>query len=403
MYKTKDFTLLALIALMFTTVCMETDIYVPSFPDMKNFFDTSSDGIQWVLSINFIGICLGSLMFGPLSDSYGRQKVLQLGLGLFMLASWGCIYINDYNHFLICRFIQCLGAATPMVMAFAILLEKYEPQRVAQLCGAMNLFITGMMAAAPIVGSYLNLYYGWQSNFILIAVLATCSFIGSFFFIPETLAKEQRVVFSIPKVMSNYGRVLRSFPYMAAAFICYLMFAGLIVFTANLSLIFIENLGVSKAAYGFYQASAPAAFALFSLLSVWIIAYLGTEKTKRLGIFISLIGTTLFMLTAIIHPTPLLICTTMIIYTAGITLAGPIYGTESANVFPEMRGIATGMSNALRHVIVAGVVGIGSYSFNGSIKPVALLIVMGTAATIFLAVALIPNRNSTAQAENFNN
>ena len=109
------------------------------------------------------------------------------------------------------------------------------------------------------------------------------------------------------------------------------------------------------------------------------------------------------MLTAIIHPTPLLICATMIIYTAGIILAGPIYGTESANVFPEMRGIATGMSNALRHVIVAGVVGIGSYSFNGSIKPVALLIVIGTAATIFLAVALIPNRNSTAQAENFNN
>jgi len=185
---------------------------------------------------------------------------------------------------------------------------------------------------------------------------------------------------------------------MAAAFICYFMLAGLILFTANLSLIFIENLGVSKTVYGFYQASAPAAFALFSFLSIWIIGYFGTEKTKWAGIFIVLIGATLFLLTSIISPSPILICTAMIVFTAGITLAGPIYGTESANIFPEMRGIATGMSNALRHVIVAGVVGIGSYSFNGSIKPVAILIVISTAFTVFLAVALVNKKWTTSVA-----
>lgn len=282
MNKLKDFSLLALIAIMFTTVCMETDIYVPSFPDMKNFFLTSSDAIQRVLSINFIGICVGSLLFGPLSDALGRKPVIKIGLGLFALSSWGCLLFTDFNQFLACRFIQGVGAATPMVISFAILLEKYEPQRVAQLCGALNLFITGVMAAAPIIGSFINLYYGWQYNFMLVAVLASLSFIGSFFFIPETLPIEKRINFSIPQIVSNYGVVIRSFPYMAAAFICYLMLAGLILFTANLSLIFIENLGVPKTIYGFYQASAPGAFALFSLLSIWIIGYLGTEKQNGL-------------------------------------------------------------------------------------------------------------------------
>jgi DHA1 family bicyclomycin/chloramphenicol resistance-like MFS transporter len=389
MNKLKDFSLLALIALMFTTVCMETDIYVPSFPDMKSFFLTTSDAIQRVLSINFMGICCGSLLFGPLSDALGRRKVIRLGLGLFTLASWGCLLFTDYNQFLVCRFIQGIGAATPMVISFAIILEKYEPQKVAQLCGAMNLFITGVMAIAPIIGSFLNLYYGWQYNFMLIAVLASVSFFASFFLIPETLPIEKRIPFSIPQIITNYGIVLRSFPYMAAAFICYLMFAGLILFTANLSLIFIENLGVSKTVYGFYQASAPAAFALFSLLSIWIIGYFGTEKTKWAGVTTVLVGATLFMLAAIVTPNPFLICAAMVIFTAGLTLAGPIYGTESANVFPEMRGIATGMSNALRHIIVAGIVGLGSYAFNGSIKPVALLIVLCTAFTVFFAIALI--------------
>jgi len=391
MTKTRDFILLVMIGLMYTTVCMETDIYVPAFPDMKLFFHTTSDTIQHVLSFNFIGICLGSLLFGPLSDSFGRKRTLQLGLGVFALSSWGCLVSSDFNLFLFYRFIQGMGAAAPMVISFAIILEKYEPQKVAQLCGGLNLFITGVMAAAPILGSFLNIYFGWQSNFMVIAILATFSLLGSFFFIPETLSSQNRNVFSLPNIVKSYSTVLASFPFMAAASICYLMFAGLIVFTANLSMILIEYLGVSKSSYGFYQASAPGAFALFSFLSIWIIGRFGIEKTKRAGILTVLVGATLFMLTAILTPSPLLICGSMMVFTAGITLAGPIYGMESANVFPEMRGVATGMSNALRHIIVAGVVGIGSFMFNGSIKPVAILIVIST-AIIFMFVLMLNNR-----------
>lgn len=392
MKKHYDIGLLATIVLMFTTVCMETDIYVPAFPDMKLFFATSSDTIQWVLSINFIGICCGSLLFGPLSDSYGRKRTLQFGSLLFALASWSCIFFDNFNSFLLSRFIQGIGASSPMVITFAIILEKYEPKKVAQLCGGFNLFITGIMAVAPIIGNYLNIYHGWHSCFMLIATLASLSFICSMLFIPETLPQEKRIQFAVDKIIVNYGSVLRSYPYMAATFVCYLMFAALVLFTANLSLIFIEYLGVSQSDYGFYQASSPAAFALFSLLSIWIIGRFGIDKTKWAGVIISLLGAMLLMFTTMAEPNPVLICATMIVFTAGITLAAPIYGMQSANVFPEMRGIATGMSNALRHMIVAALVGAGSYAFNGSIKPVAILIILSTIVVVFLAISLM-NRN----------
>lgn len=74
MKKPQDFALLAMIILVYSTVCMETDIYVPAFPDMRAFFGVSDEQIQHVLSWNFAGICLGSLFFGPLSDSFGRKK-----------------------------------------------------------------------------------------------------------------------------------------------------------------------------------------------------------------------------------------------------------------------------------------------------------------------------------------
>lgn len=387
-----------MIALMYTTVCMETDIYVPAFPDMKSFFNVTSEAIQKILSYNFIGIFLGSLVFGPLSDAFGRQKAIRVGLGLFALASWGCLLFKEFNLFLLCRFFQGIGAAAPMVITFAMILETYEPKKVAQLCGGLNLFITGVMACAPILGSYLNIYYGWQFCFGLIALLATLSFIGSFIFIPETLALTNRTRFVMSGVVKNYGTVLTSFPFMAAAFVCYLMFAGLMVFTANLSLIFIESLGVSKSTYGYYQASVPAAFALISLLSIWIVGRFGINKTKFAGMMISILGAIALFLTALIFSHhPQLICASMIIFTIGITLAAPIYGMESANVFPQMRGIATGMSNALRHMVVAGVVGLGSFSFNGSIMPVAFLILAIAVINMFLARQLTKKETPVAE------
>lgn len=389
MKKYAEFAFLALVSVMFGTVCMETDIYVPAFPDMKAFFLVSPEAIQQILSFNFAGICLGSLLFGPLSDTFGRKKILLIGLVLFVISSWCCCIIDNFSGFVISRFFQGMGAAAPMVITFAIFLEKYEPKKVAQICGAVNIYITGVMAIAPILGSILNNHFGWKANFIFIAVLSTLSLLGSVFLITETLSEKDRTPFSVMTTVKNYGRALTSFPYMAGSFICYLLFAGVVVFTANLSLIFIEYLGVSKSSYAFYQASPPTAFAVFSLISIWIIGRFGTNKTKHTGILIALIGTAFFILTATLSAqNPLLICSAMVINTIGVTLAAPIYGMESANVFPTMRGVAAGVSNALRYIIIAGVVGVGSMMFDGTIKPIAMLIGASTAVVIVFAMML---------------
>lgn len=393
---------LIIVAVMYGTVCMETDIYVPAFPDMKSFFLVGSNTIQKILSYNFVGICFGSLLFGPLSDSYGRKRILLIGLVLFTVSSWCCCIINNFNGFAFCRFLQGMGAAAPMVITFAIFLEKYEPKKVAQICGAVNIYITGVMAAAPILGSYLNLNFGWKSNFIFIAILATISFVGSLLFITETLPKKDRTPFLISSTIKNYGSVLTSFPYMAGSFVCYLMFAGIMVFIANLSLIFIEYLGVSKSSYAFYQAAPSTAFALFSLLSIWIIGRFGTNKTKNSGVFIALLGTLLFVLTATLPPNPFLICAAMVVYAIGITLAAPIYGMESANVFPGMRGIAAGMSNALRYIIIASLVGVGSTAFDGSIKPVAILLGISISFIALLAMLLLRIKSNDLKAQIIN-
>lgn len=388
MKKFPDLMLMVMVVLMFGTVCMETDIYIPAFPLMKVFFQISDQQIQGVLSYNFIGICLGSLLFGPLADSFGRQKILRFGLGLFAFSSWGCVLFNNFDLFIGCRFLQGLGAAAPMVTSFSILLDKYEPKKVSQLCGALNIFIAGGMAASPILGSVLILYFNWKANFLIIAALSTLTLIGSFFFIEETLPRTQWLKFSPQSIVKDYGRMLISFPYMAGVLICYLLFSGLMVFIANLSLIFIEHLGVSQEAYGFYQAMIMGTFALVSTFSIWMIGRHGPLKTKYTGIFFVFLGTCLLLLVSYYNPLPIMICSAMAVFTAGATLASTIYSVEAVNIFPNMRGIAAGLSNALRYIVISMVIGFSTLIFNGSILPIVWLIVVLFLIVLFLALGL---------------
>ncbi len=393
MKQMSDFTLAFMVTLMFGTICMETDIYVPAFPMMKDFFNVLDSEIQNVISYNFIGICLGSLLFGPLSDSIGRQKTLQIGLSLFALSSWGCVFFTNFDLFLLCRFAQGFGAAAPMVASFAMFLDRYDTQKVAQLCGIVNLFIAGAMAASPMLGSVLILYFEWQYNFFVIAMLATLSLIGDLMLLEETLPLEKRLPFGV-NIIKDYGKMFVSIPYIAGNLVGYLFLGGIIVFIANLSLIFIEHLGVSQEYYGFYQATIMGTFAIVSVISSWMMGKFGTEKTKYMGLLFGAVGSLSLLLVALYNPQPILICATMAIFTIGATLAMVIYCVESVNVFPNLKGVASGLSNALRHISIAAIILLGSRIFNGSILPIALLISGIFIVILFFALILRFHRST---------
>lgn len=382
MVKKSELILGIMVVLMFSTVCMETDIYVPAFPIMKDYFLIGDTEIQYVIIYNFIGICLGSLFFGPFSDSFGRLKTLRIGLFIFAISSWGCVYFSNYNLFLLSRFIQGIGAAAPMVASFAILLDKYDTKKVSQLCGVLNVFIAGIMAFSPMLGSILVLYFDWRLNFTVIAVLATTCLVGSIFFIEESLSIDQMKKFSPKSILKDILKMFASLHYMFGNLIGYFMFAIILIFIANLSIIFIDYMGVSQEIYGWYQSMIMGSFALTSVVSPFMIGKFGTRKTKFIGLIIAFIGISL--LTIFHDATPFVICSIMALYTVGGTFAMVIYCVEAVAVFPNLKGVASGLSNALRHLSIGFLVSVGAGFFDGSIKPIAYI-----AAALCILVALM--------------
>jgi len=199
--------IMAAVIIAFVAFGVETDIYVPSLPDMASYFGVASDVIQTVLSVNFFSLFIGCLLSGPYSDRFGRRRFLVNGLALFFVSSIACALATNFELLLVMRFLQGLGAGTILGLAMTVVFDVYGTEKGAGKVGFMNGLVTIAMAAAPFAGSKLNQHFSWQAAFWFIVAISGLAYWMVYRFIPETVKPEQRLKsLGLGEVVINYGR-----------------------------------------------------------------------------------------------------------------------------------------------------------------------------------------------------
>ena len=375
--------LILMVIIMYICVCAEADIYVPAFPQMIKYFGVAENEIQLVLSINFVGLALAGAIVGPLADCYGRRKVILAGLALFMLSSVILVILDNYKTLLFWRFIQGMAAAVPMTCAAAIFIDKYSGEEASKLIGIINSFITAAMAAAPVIGAILSEVFDWRANFIAVMLLAIVAFIGFLLLVEESLVLEKRRKLNLSSILKDYAQIFSS-----PAFICYVMLACLpfitiLVYITNLSVIFVNHLGINLTDYSYYQASTMATFMLSSLSSVAVINRYGVDFTQHLGGAISLIGGLLLFIVSLIAPhSAISICVSMAILAAGGSLMSGTFGMKALSIFSHMNATALAACTVLRVLLISVFVFISEIYFDGTIVPIAIIIFFYTMFTV---------------------
>nr|MBP9791909.1 MFS transporter [Rickettsiales bacterium] len=211
--KTDNLTLFALI-ITFIAAYIETDIYIPSFPEMLRFFKTDEKTLQLVVSMNFAGIFLGSLISGPLSDSYGRRKPILISLLGFTISSLGCALSEHITSLIFWRFIQGAFVAIPMAIPCAVIMDKYTPEKAARLIAFLSGVVTATLAFAPAIGGWLQISFGWQSTFLFITLFAAFSFVANFLYLEETLETKKRTKINTKHIITDYFLILRNHQFM---------------------------------------------------------------------------------------------------------------------------------------------------------------------------------------------
>lgn len=397
MNKKKEWKYLFLIVVIFIAACIETDIYLPAFPDMMMAFNASEGEIQSLLTWNFAGICLSGPLYGPLSDAFGRKKPLLLALFLFLLGSIITLFAPTLGQMLAGRLLQGLGSGGCFTLGTAIIFDAFQKEKAIQALNRLNMIIPVLMSVAPMVGAYLNHIYGFRSNFLLIALFVLISLFVCLLFFEETHPKEKQTPFKINSVLQDFKEALFNGSFWQLTLTSSLLFAGYIAFLSGTAVLFVIDFHMSKTVFPFFQASLLLAwiiggFALKPALNKW-----GPLPVKKAGLGLSLVGAFSFAIASYFSPQDAYLLTSgMLLYAFGANWMIGLYFPEAMEILPHIKGVTASLLTSVRLLISALIVGASGLIYNGTIYPI-VAIVLGSAVLILPMVLSYERKNYLKQ------
>jgi DHA1 family bicyclomycin/chloramphenicol resistance-like MFS transporter len=273
----------------------EIDICVPSFPQISDQFSLTPFATELLLGTNLLFHCLTSLIAGNIGDKYGKKRTINAGLVIFVIGSYLCFIAKSYNLLLIARAIQGIGVAMPMVLGPLFIMDHYPKDQQQKMMAMLNGFCTLGICAAPTIGSYITIYFGWRFVFLLLAIFGILSLIIFSLVIKADDKNHKGVEISL----AEYLPVFKS--KIALIYLVCLCSAigGYYTFVAIAPLIYVKSFGVPLRDFGFYQGTLTLTFGIFSIFSGKIIKMIG-KKIAFSSSMILIISCNLFLILFVI-------------------------------------------------------------------------------------------------------
>ena len=226
---------------------LSIDLYLPAFPRLQTYFVTDAASVQFTLAAFFIGIALGQLLYGPVSDRFGRRVPLMLGMAAYALASLACAMSKSIEMLVFWRFVQAMTGCAGMVIARAVVRDLCTPQQMARVLSLLVLVMGVAPILAPFIGSITLTWFDWPALFVLLAIFGALCTILVALVVPESLEVHRRErSLSFGSALVNYRHILTHKRFMGYALSGGVAQAGMFAYISASSFVFIEGYGLSS-------------------------------------------------------------------------------------------------------------------------------------------------------------
>ncbi|NSX07659.1 Bcr/CflA family efflux MFS transporter [Pseudomonas lini] len=335
------FTLLMIMTLLGV---FPLDVVLPSFPDLSDYFRTSSSEIALSVSMFAIGLALSVVLVGPLSDMWGRKKLLLAGIAIAAVGAMGCLASSEYNWFLFFRVIQAVGCGS-FVLTQALVQDLFvgkEQERIRiWMVTSGGVFIS----LSPLLGTWLQLQMGWQGSFYVFITLAVIVWLKAFVLLNET---PQRHTLSHGRFFSAYWRVCSDRRFMGYWLISALAFACHFSFIVISPIIFMERLALSPYEFAWALLLYGVAYVFGGIVAGALHRHLQANTQIVIGLgLIALSGLVMLWLADQFGLSATAVLIPMLICTAGTTIARPIANSKAMSLYPQNAGTSTSVGGVL--------------------------------------------------------
>jgi len=230
---------------------VSTDLYLPSLPAMVDAFGTSVSRAQLTLSVFMAGFATGMLIYGPLADRLGRRPILIGGITIYVAASIACLLAENIDALIVARFFQAIGACCGPVIGRAVVRDIYDRTEAARMLSTMASAMALAPAVAPIVGGWLFTLFGWQANFLLLAMLGIGVLVATWMLLGETCQHKDPGATRPGRIFGTVTFLLRNRVFLGYTLVVSFGFAGLFSFISGSSFVIIDVLGLAPEYFGF--------------------------------------------------------------------------------------------------------------------------------------------------------
>jgi DHA1 family bicyclomycin/chloramphenicol resistance-like MFS transporter len=362
------------------------DLYLAAFPQITADMGTSPGAVQLTITATLAGLAIGQLLIGSISDAIGRRKPLLAGLGLYVLASIGIVFVTSVEALTALRFVEGLGASAGMVLSMAIVRDRFEGIQVGKALARLMLVVGVAPSIAPLIGAQFLRLGSWRYMFVALALFGVVLLVLAFFLLKESLPVQLRRSGGVTAAARSYGSLLRDPMFMGLALLSGFSMAALFTYVSSATFVFQEGFGLTAQQFAVIFASGAVAITAGTQINGAMIGRVAPEQILRGGVLAALAITGSMVVVTLLGlglwPLIVLLVSNMLV--TGILLpAVPMIALE-ANA--HRAGSAAALLGAFQFGVGALIAPVTGLFQEGS--PVAMASVMFGASLVTVAITL---------------
>ncbi|WP_302408925.1 multidrug effflux MFS transporter [Comamonas kerstersii] len=322
---------------------MAMHIFVPALPVAGEALGAEPSGMQQTITLYVIGLALGQLIYGPVSDTWGRRPALLVGLSLYFSASVLALFAPSLQWLVAARLLQALGGAAGITLGRAIVRDIAPPDRVTRDLALLNLLTLVGPGLSPIVGAYLADHFGWRAIYVFLVCIGSAMLFCAWKLLPETNLNRRPL--AITRIALDYGSLLSNPRFAAFMLGGACSSTALYPYLATAPYIVHEQLGLPIRYVGWFAASTIVGAGLGTFLTRKLAGRWPAERFLYIGSGLGLGLATLFLCIQALGwlSAPLLLAL-MVVMTFGAGMASPAALSRALGATtPALAGTAAGL------------------------------------------------------------
>ena len=382
----KILRLILVLAPSVMTLGMAMDIYIPSVPKMPESLNTNAGSIQFTLTVFLLGFGLGQLFMGPLCDRYGRRVLGIVSASTYIFSSLMCALAANVEVLVFARTLQAIGACGTQIVAFAVVKDLLQGRQAVIVINYLKGIMGTAPIIAPIIGAFLDSYFGWRMSFGFLALFGVLVLWISTFVLSESLPAKSQIPLNYD-LLSRYAKLYGNLRFLLFSACCFSAHAVLFCFFSISPHIIISILGYDTTQYSLFFGINAVVFFVSSIISARIQNRIGATNTIICGCSLIFLGGLTMLFFHIYYGLSLLqFLIPSYLASAGVAFVLGNAMAEGIAPYGKMVGTAAAAMGCLE-VLVAGLIGNTMMSFGpikDSIPEAVTLLLLGSTPLVLL-------------------